>query len=171
MIMNLVLKALQFADRKHEGQVRRGSGDKYITHPVAVSYLVASYKKSKHLNELLAASLLHDTLEDTDTTFVELAVEFTPLVAGLVQELTNDESQIKSLGKLEYHKRKLCGISSYGLIIKLADRIHNVSDMPTAKMVCDTIQLMLHLIDNRKVSKTHREMINEIIRLCQATLK
>lgn len=164
--MNIVLKAIQFADKKHEGQTRKGSGEKYITHPVAVSYLVASYKKSKRLDELLAAAILHDTLEDTDTTFVEIAIEFTPLIAGLVYELTNDEVSLKKLGKLEYHKRKLCGISSYGLVIKLADRLHNVSDHPTAKMVIDTIELMQHLVSERKLSKTHSKMITEILSIC-----
>ena len=164
--MNLVLKAIQFADKKHEGQTRKGSGDKYITHPVAVSYLVASYKKSKHLDELLAAAVLHDTIEDTDTTFVEIAIQFTPLIAGLVQELTNDEESLKLLGKLEYQKRKLCGISSYGLVIKLADRLHNVSDQPSSKMVTDTIELMKHLIAERQLSKTHSKMITEILSIC-----
>lgn len=164
--MNLVLKALNFAKEKHLGQFRKVSGEEYISHPVAVSYIVASYKKSECLDELLAASLLHDTLEDTDTTFVELATEFTPLVAGLVQELTNDPEKIKKLGKAEYQKVKLVGISSYGLIIKLADRLHNISDSPTPKMVNDTQALMNHLVVERKLSKTHQKMVAEITRVC-----
>lgn len=57
--MNLVLKAIKFADLKHEGQVRKGSGEKYVTHPVAVSYLVSVYKQSKRLDELIVAAILH----------------------------------------------------------------------------------------------------------------
>jgi (p)ppGpp synthase/HD superfamily hydrolase len=80
-----------------------------------VSYLVASYKKSKHLEELIVASMLHDTIEDTDATFIEIATTFTPLVASLVLELSNDSEQIKTMGKLEYQKKKLlvCQVMDY----------------------------------------------------------
>lgn len=169
--MNLVLKAIKFADLKHEGQVRKGSGEKYVTHPVAVSYLVSAYKQSKRLDELIVAAILHDTLEDTDTTFVELATEFTPLVASLVLELTNDPHQIEILGKLEYQTRKMIGMSSYGLVIKLADRLHNISDQPTEKMVADTLKLMEALLLRRKLSDTHINLIDEILSICVKAAK
>lgn len=98
--MNLVLRAIQFAIKKHEGQVRRVSNLEYVSHPIAVSYLVSSFKKSKNLDELICACLLHDTLEDTETDFVELASEFTPLVASLVLELTSDQKQIEKMGQI-----------------------------------------------------------------------
>ena len=160
--MNLVIKALGFAKAKHSGQVRKVSGSEYYLHPVAVSYIVACYKRSKHLDELLAASLLHDTLEDTDTTFVELATEFTPLVASLVLELSNDVERIKEVGKLEYQKKKFVGISNYGLIIKLADRLHNVSDSPTTKMIADTQEMMAFLKINRTLTGTQTQLVQEI---------
>lgn len=164
--MTMILKALKFSNRKHHGQVRKGSGAAYVTHPIAVSYLVAAYKRSKHLEELISAALLHDALEDTDTTFIEIAQKFTPLVASLVLELSNDPEQIEKVGKLEYQKKKILGMSSYGLIIKLADRLHNISDHPTDKMVADTIELLEFLKKNRKLSKTHKAIIADIIKLC-----
>lgn len=165
--MTMLLKALNFAKRKHHGQVRKGgSNAAYVTHPVAVSYLVAAYKRSKHLEELLIAAILHDTLEDTNTTFIEIASNFTPLVASLVLELSNDPAQVKKIGKLEYQKKKIAGMSSYGLIIKLADRLHNISDHPTAKMITDTIELLDYLAKNRKLSKTHKALVTDILKLC-----
>ena len=164
--MTLLLKALNFSKKKHEGQYRKGSGADYVSHPVAVSYLVAGYKKSKKIEELLVASILHDTLEDTDTTFVELANEFSPLVASLVLELSNDPLQIKKLGKLEYQKRKVVGMSSYGLVIKLVDRLHNISDHPTQKMITDTVELVTFLKASRKLSKTHKEIVSDILEIC-----
>src|ERR1035437_10345704 len=137
--MTQILKALDFAKTKHAGQKRKGSGAEYVTHPVAVSYIVASYKRSVHLDDLLIASLLHDCLEDTDTTFEEIAINFTPLVASLVLELTNDPEAIKKVGKLAYQKKKVVGMSSYGFVIKLADRLHNISDHPTTQMIIDTL--------------------------------
>jgi len=167
--MTLILKALEFAKLKHTGQVRRGTGAAYITHPIAVSYLVGTYKKSKQIDELLVASLLHDTIEDTDATFDEIAREFTPLVASLVLELTNDNEQIAKVGKLEYQKKKLLGISNYGLVIKLADRLNNVCDQPTKKMLSQTIELMTFILENRQLSLSHQKMVFDIQSVC--TLK
>jgi (p)ppGpp synthase/HD superfamily hydrolase len=160
--MNLVLKAIEFASKKHKGQVRKVSNSPYITHPLAVSYIVSSFKRSTHLDEILAACLLHDTLEDTNTTFIELAKEFTPLVASLVYELTSDEAQIKKMGKKNYLTVKMYGMSSYALVIKLADRLHNISDSPTLKMVNDTREMLVGLEQRRKLSKTHKAIIKEI---------
>lgn len=159
---NLVLKAIQFASEKHKDQVRKFDGSPYVGHPLAVSYIVSSFKRSKHMDEILAACWLHDTLEDTETNFIELASVFTPLVASLVLELTSDNEQIKLIGKLEYLKKKMVGISSYALVIKLADRLHNISDHPTQKTIDDTKIIMDFLEKNRKLTKTHKEIIKEI---------
>jgi (p)ppGpp synthase/HD superfamily hydrolase len=134
----------------------------YVTHTIAVSYLVGKYKTSKKLEHLIVAAILHDTLEDTVTTFGELVDNFGPLVASLVLELSNDSEQIGKLGKLEYQKRKCLGISSYGLVIKLCDRLHNISDNPTDKMVLDTVELLKFLKRHRKLSKTQQKIIKEI---------
>lgn len=164
--MNTILKAIQFATRKHRGQRRKVSGAPYITHPILVSYLVAKYKASKRFEELIAAALLHDTLEDTKTTFQELARHFSPLVVTLVQELTSDEQQIKKLGKNEYLKRKLVGLSSYALTLKLIDRLANVKDSPTEKYVRDTVELINHLRRYRRLSKTQAQIAFDIDAAC-----
>lgn len=169
--MKMVLEAYRFAEKKHSGQFRKKSGIPYVAHPIAVSYIVSSCKKSKHLEEILTASILHDTLEDTDTNFTELAQEFSPLVASLVLELSNDEQAIKELGKLEYQKKKLVGISSYALVIKLADRLHNISDNPTDKMVLDTMQLLDYLCLNRKLSGTQEKLVADIRQLCSEKIE
>lgn len=163
----LVLKAMQFAEKAHHGQKRKGSGLPYFYHPITVAIIVASFKQSRHLSELLCAACLHDTLEDTNLTFEEIAQEFTHLVASLVQELTNDEEEIARIGKLEYHKKKLVGISSYALYLKLADRLHNVSDQPSDKMVKETLELMEHLKKKRKLTKGQKAMVAEIIAICK----
>jgi GTP pyrophosphokinase len=163
----LLLDAFKFADEKHAGQVRRGSGEPYISHPIAVSYLVAAFKRSRNLVYLLVAAVLHDCLEDTDATFEEIARRFGPLVASLVQELKNDEAEIARVGKLAYHIKKLIGMSSYALVIKLADRLHNISDNPTRKMVEETLVLMARLREGRKLSRTHLELVEAVEALCQ----
>lgn len=164
---DLIYKAIKFAEAKHTGQKRKGSGADYITHPMAVSYLVASFKRSKHLDEIICAAILHDTLEDTDTTFVELALQFTPLVASLVQELTTDKEECKNQGKVEYFKKKMVGISNYGLVLKLCDRLHNCSDHPTAKTVQDTEEILAHLETHRTLSGTQQRLVEAIRMICK----
>ena len=164
--MTMIMKAIEYAKEKHFGQLRRGTGEPYVNHPIAVSYLVEEYKDSERIDELIIAALLHDCLEDTDATTEEIAEIFTPLVASLVEELTNDQSEIDRIGKLAYQKNKLVNMTGYGLIIKLADRLHNISDDPTRKMIADTIELMEHLSSHRLLTEAQAAMIFQIQSLC-----
>lgn len=160
--MNIVHQAIAFANEKHHGQVRKATGAPYITHPIAVSYLVASYKQSNRLPDILAATILHDVVEDCDVQFHEVVERFGMLVGSLVWECTNDATQISKMGKLAYHKKKLVGISSWALVIKLCDRLHNITDHPTAKMIADTKELVHHLKQHRTLSSTHLRIIADI---------
>lgn len=167
----MIFKMMKFAEAKHNGQVRKGSGDPYITHPIAVSYLVAEYKKSKKMKELITACHGHDLLEDTDTTFAELVEHFGPLVASLIFELTNDEEELKAMGKLEYQKKKMQGMSNYALVIKLCDRLHNVSDNPKEQYLKDTMLILKHIKDTRKLTGTQSEICYDIYRVCDNKLR
>ena len=137
-----------------------------MTHPIMVSYILAKYKQSKNIEDLMCAALLHDTLEDTNTTFGEIANEFTPLVASLVLELTSDKNIIKEIGKLEYFKIKLVGLSSYGLTLKLADRLANLKDMPTEQTKEDSVVLINHIKKNRQLTNPQLNMCNAILEAC-----
>jgi guanosine-3',5'-bis(diphosphate) 3'-pyrophosphohydrolase len=162
----LVLKAMKFAEKAHAGQKRRGSGQPYFYHAIAVGFILVAHKGSKYLAELLCAAILHDTLEDTDLSFETIAKEFGSLVASLVRELTNDEEEIQRIGKLAYHKKKLVGMSSYGLYLKLADRLHNVSDNPSEQMMKETIELVEHLKKKRRLTKGQKALVEEILSVC-----
>ena len=162
----LVLKALKFASENHDGQYRRASGEEYITHPIAVSYLLASYKQSKNIDHLLAAALLHDTVEDTPATIEDIFIVFGELVGNLVAELTSDDSEIKKLGKNEYLKTKLVNMSSYALTIKLVDRLSNIIDSPRDKYVTDTMDLLMHLENCRALNRTQKSIVSDIILEC-----
>ena len=135
-------KALVFARVKHGGQVRRVTNVPYVTHPIRVSHLVSRYKVSKHQEDLQAAALLHDTLEDTNTTVEEIAREFGGMVVSLVVELTSDQQQVASMGKTSYLRKKLLGMSSYALVIKLCDRLDNVTDSPRPLYFRETLEIL-----------------------------
>lgn len=160
--MMKIYEAMRFAAKHHKGQTRKGTGLPYVTHPIAVSYLLVRYKASKNLEDLIVAMILHDVLEDTSVTFLQLARKFGPLVASLVSELTNDPKQIALMGKLDYQTKKVLGISSWGLVCKLVDRLHNVMDHPSKKMVTDTVELMARLKKGRKLTKTQKRIVADI---------
>lgn len=161
-------EALQFATKAHAGQTRSG-GEPYITHPMRVADSIKQYKKSHNLDALINAALLHDTLEDTDTTHEALQDLFGGLTASLVKELTSDPEQIKKMGKANYLAHKMAAMSSYALVIKLADRLDNVRDIATAKTPewrakykKETEQILNYIEKTRALSKTHRIFIDLI---------
>ena len=162
-------EALQYATQAHAGQTRAG-GDPYITHPMRVADHIKQYKQSHNLDALISAAYLHDTVEDTDTTHEALHDLFGGLVASLVKELTSDPEQIKKMGKAQYLAHKMAAMSSYALVIKLADRLDNVKDITTArtpewrqKYKNETEHILNYIEKTRALSGTHQKLI-ELIR-------
>jgi (p)ppGpp synthase/HD superfamily hydrolase len=160
--------ALDYATKAHAGQ-NRSTGDAYISHPIQVAKSVETYKKSHNLDALISAAYLHDTLEDTDTTHEDLERMFGGLVASLVKELTSDKEKIKDVGKTDYLKLKMATMSSYALVIKLADRLDNVQDITTAKTPewrskykKETEHVLDYIEKNRVLSGTHKKIISLI---------
>lgn len=88
--MDIFDNALCFAVEKHSGQVRKRAGTPYIVHPIEVAAVAATMTEDR---ELLAACVLHDTIEDTDATFEELAEKFGRRVALLVMTETEDKRE------------------------------------------------------------------------------
>ena len=88
--MVLLLKAASFAANKHRNQRRQDvEASPYINHPLALAHILASEGAiSDHA--ILAAALLHDTVEDTDTSIEELELEFGSDIASIVAEVTGD---------------------------------------------------------------------------------
>ena len=162
-------QALQYATQAHQGQTRSG-GEPYIGHPVRVANIIKQYKQSHNLDALIQAAYLHDTIEDTATTQEALHDLFGGLVASLVQELTSDLEEIQRVGKKDYLARKMAHeMSSWGLVIKLADRLDNVKDIATAKTPewrqkykAETEHIMDYLEKNRVLSGTHKKLIGLI---------
>ncbi len=160
---------LQFACEKHAGQFR-DDGKPYITHPLRVAELVAKYKKSKNIKLLMSAALLHDTLEDTYTSPKELYDFFgedSP-VPSLVIELTTAKYVPKLIGKAQYLAQKMEHMTSYALVIKLCDRLDNISDLKGCSLekqkrtINDTIYIIDYLKSHRELTNTHKVIINEI---------
>jgi len=171
--MNKTKRAFELANMRHEGQVRKDNSP-YFQHPLRVMANIMQFKQSSHLDELLAAALLHDALEDTYTSYRELEEMFGPMVAGIVMECTTNDSVCKQMGKEDYLKEKMNAMSRYGLTVKLADRLDNVQDLGKFKYekakskVKETEGIMNHLIEVRteeKMNEASIDMIREILRI------
>ena len=92
----------------------------------------------------------------------DITKEFGMMISSIVFELTDNKEEITKLGKVEYQKAKWSGLSSYGLFIKLCDRLANVSDNSTDKYKKDTIDILSFIKNNRKLSKSQKSVIKEI---------
>ena len=134
---SVIIKAYEKARELHEGQMRK-SGDPYVTHPVAVAKILAGFGMD---NETIIAGLLHDAVEDTSYTQEQLVEDFDEKIGALVDGVTK-------LGNISYDSSEAAQAENFRkmflamskdirvLIIKLADRLHNMRTleyMPTDK--------------------------------------
>ena len=119
--------AFEFANSHHGIQLRK-SGEPYITHPIAVAFIIAELELDM---DSIIAALLHDCIEDTDTTYEEVAKLFGSTVANLVDGVTKltrmqytskEEEQMENLRKMFMAMAKDVRV----IVIKLCDRLHNM---------------------------------------------
>ena len=97
----LIVKAAQFAAEKHRNQRRKDvDASPYINHPLALASVLA-VEGGVETPEVICAALLHDTIEDTDTTVEELTALFGDRITGIVLEVTDDKSLDKAERKEE----------------------------------------------------------------------
>ncbi|KPP80113.1 guanosine-3',5'-bis(diphosphate) 3'-pyrophosphohydrolase MESH1-like [Scleropages formosus] len=124
----MLLETVNFAAEKHKNQRRKDpEATPYINHPIGVARIL-SHEGGIADIEVLQAALLHDTVEDTDTTPAELEARFGQTVARIVQEVTDD----KTLPKQERKRQQIehaphC--SHQAKLVKLADKLYNLRDL------------------------------------------
>jgi GTP diphosphokinase / guanosine-3',5'-bis(diphosphate) 3'-diphosphatase len=126
--LSLIIKAANFAALKHRNQRRKDAeASPYINHPLALANVLANEAGIAD-PVVICAALLHDTIEDTETTFVELQAEFGKTIALVVLEVTDD----KALPKAERKRLQIvhaATASRRARLVKLADKICNVRDL------------------------------------------
>jgi (p)ppGpp synthase/HD superfamily hydrolase len=120
---SLVRAALEKAREAHAGQVRNGSGGMpYVEHPIAVAALLDEHGYGE---ATLAAALLHDVVEDSDTTLDELREKFGGEVAGLVGAMTDDEEIGDYRERKAEHRERLAAAPVEAMAIYGADKLTN----------------------------------------------
>ncbi|EWH08920.1 bifunctional: (p)ppGpp synthetase II, guanosine-3',5'-bis pyrophosphate 3'-pyrophosphohydrolase [Catenovulum agarivorans DS-2] len=163
----LVEKAFVVARDAHEGQFR-SSGEPYITHPVAVTRILAHM----HLDyETLCAALLHDVIEDTDTTKDDLAETFGSVIADLVEGVskldkihfnTKQEAQAENFRKMIMAMVQDIRV----ILIKLADRTHNMRTLDSLRpdkrrrIATETLEIYAPIAHRLGIHDTKNELEN-----------
>ncbi len=169
----LIRKAYEKAEQLHRGQTRK-SGEPYIIHPLIVTKILAGYGLDA---ETLAAALLHDTVEDTEVTTEEIAADFGVELADLIDGVTKldrlkyssrEEAQAATLRKMAIAISKDIRV----LLIKLADRLHNVRTLgpldeeKRRRVATETLEVYAPLAHRLGV----QEIKHEMEELCFAAL-
>ena len=126
--LKILFRALSFAANKHKHQRRRDAdASPYINHPISLAAILCNEAHVTDV-ETLCGALLHDTVEDTETTAEELEQAFGESICAIVMEVTDD----KSLSKAERKQAQIdhaANISEKSKLVKLADKISNLRDV------------------------------------------
>ena len=122
------MQAISFAAKKHKLQKRKGADEEpYVNHVLEVANLLANVGKVEDFDVLIAA-VLHDTVEDTETTEAEITEKFGENVGKIVMEVTDDKSLPKARRK-ELQIEHAPHLSTGAKLIKLGDKISNIRDV------------------------------------------
>jgi GTP pyrophosphokinase len=172
--LELVSRAYRFSEKSHEGQ-QRASGEPYLSHPLEVAGLLVDFKMDV---TTVIAGLLHDVLEDTRATKDDLAREFGPEIAELVDGVTK-------IGKLAFSSREERQAENFRkmvvamahdlrvLMIKLADRLHNMRTLDylapekAKKIAQETLDIYAPLAHRLGMAKVKAELEDLALRVMQ----
>ena len=129
---DLINKAIYFAKKYHDGQLRK-SGEPFYTHPLEVAYMISDYNLK---TDVITASILHDIIEDTEVTAGMIIDNFGWRIAEMVDRLTRDRPEGIKLSVEEILNNAYKHKDKEVLLIKFIDRLHNMEtldSMPDSK--------------------------------------
>jgi len=163
--IDVVMRAYEYGARAHSGQ-RRKSGVPYIQHPVAVAQILAGMRMD---GETIAAAILHDVIEDTETDVDQLAEQFGDEVASIVDGVSKlDQMHFNSRAEAQaesFRKMMLAMIEDIRVIlVKLADRTHNMRTleaMPRAKqkrIATETLEIYAPIANRLGINSIKSEL-------------
>lgn len=137
----VINKAISFAKKYHQGQLRK-SGEPFYSHPLEVAYIISDYNLK---TDVIAASILHDIVEDTEVTIKIILENFGPRIAEMVDRLTRDRPDGSKLSIKELLNNAYELQDQEVVLIKLIDRLHNIrtiksmSAQKIEKIVAETL--------------------------------
>src|SRR3954453_9090663 len=124
--MSIIDQAIIFAAMAHRDQTRKSTDIPYITHPFAVGMLL---QKAKCSDEVIVAGILHDTLEDTSTTYEELVEQFGSKIAQLVRSASEQDKSLPWEKRKQHTIESLKDANLEEIQVITADKLHNLKSI------------------------------------------
>jgi (p)ppGpp synthase/HD superfamily hydrolase len=124
--MDIIEQAINFAAKAHKEQTRKSTDIPYITHPFAVGMRL---QKVKCTDEVIAAGILHDTLEDTAATYEELTEQFGVRIANLVRAASEQDKSLSWEARKQHTIDGLKEASLEAIQVITADKLHNLKSI------------------------------------------
>jgi (p)ppGpp synthase/HD superfamily hydrolase len=168
----LINKAIFFA-REHHGEQKRKSGEPFYSHPLEVAYMISDYNLK---TDVIAASILHDLVEDTEITVEIIEGTFGQRIAEMVDRLTRDRPDGKKLSVAEILNNAYLLGDKEVLLIKLFDRLHNIQTIgsmnieKTKQIITETIKQFITLSIFLGEMELEILIAENITRVCRQTL-
>ncbi len=169
--LNLIRKAFDYASAKHSAQFRK-SGEPYIIHPLEVAIILADLHVGP---DALCAGLLHDVVEDTDTTLEDITNEFNADIASIVDGVTKiSKLKFSSLEKAQVsnHQKMLFAMARdiRIILVKLADRLHNMRTLDSmipekqVRIAKETLEIYAPIADKLGIFHIKSELEDRSLR-------
>lgn len=157
---SLVNQALEFAAIKHQGQFRKHPTKKipYISHPAKIGIMLA---RAGYDDEVVAAGILHDVVEDCGVSLDELSNMFSPRVAGLVDQVSEPGKELSWDIRKEAYRAKLETADKGALAIAAADHLHNLESLAETYAEDPSVVKMFKVPMDKKME--HERLCSEII--------
>ena len=165
---NLINKAIYFAKKYHDGQLRK-SGEPFYSHPLEVAYMISDYNLK---TDVIAASILHDIVEDTAVTLNMILETFGQRVAEMVNRLTRDRPDGTKLSVKEIIRMAYKNGDKEVLLIKIFDRLHNLQNIhfltadkqiKVAKETLNTVLLAATYLEDINIEFIIGNIVNKIL--------
>lgn len=169
--LNLIRKAFDYASAKHSAQFRK-SGEPYIIHPLEVTIILADLHVGP---DAICAGLLHDVVEDTDTTLEDITNEFNADIASIVDGVTKiNKLKFSSLEKAQVsnHQKMLFAMARdiRIILVKLADRLHNMRTLDSmlpekqVRIAKETLEIYAPIADKLGIFHIKSELEDRSLR-------
>ena len=164
----LINKAIYFA-RKYHGDQKRKSGELYYTHPLEVAYMISDYNLK---TDVIVASILHDTVEDTEVSVEMIQGTFGKRIAEMVDRLTRDRPDGTKLSVKEIIRMAYKNGDKEVLLIKIFDRLHNLQNIhfltadkqiKVAKETLNTVLLAATYLEDINIEFIIGNIVNKIL--------
>ena len=164
----LINKAIYFAKKYHDGQLRK-SGEPFYSHPLEVAYIISDYNLK---TDVIAVSILHDIVEDTEVTVEMILETFGRRIAEMVDRLTRDRPDGTKLSVKEIIRMAYKNGDKEVLLIKIFDRLHNLQNIhfltadkqiKVAKETLNTVLLAATYLEDINIEFIIGNIVNKIL--------